>query len=270
MGIVTSKNDTYLCEGHEVYASTKLKESKIFDNIASNELELYRSPWFSVIAESENKEIMDLFGSKLRNRIFECGCGIGDLFTDLSSHFETVFGCDISRGSLRLANATNRSALVVLADAENLPLQNGSFDAIVIKATLHHVSDVLRALLEAKNALCDQGVLIMAEPCGDTGLVCALRNRFSKEKHFQSKEIEIFLSHAGFKVATVRRAGFIAYAFGYLFRRTLLRFQNPLWFWRKISKMVLSVDNTIFKPFLKKHSLGLLVLAYKSSAQSKD
>ncbi len=97
--------------------------------------------------------------------VLELGCGTG-LFT---RHFATV-GCrlvaiDVSPELLERAQTKSRSEYVEfrLADAEQLPFDGATFDAVVGSSIIHHL-DVRLALREIHRVLKPSGRLAFAEP----------------------------------------------------------------------------------------------------------
>lgn len=99
--------------------------------------------------------------------ILECGCGLGHDGLELLRMGYRVVATDISPGQLREARDLHfrggfgRSSLHLLADAENLPFADASFHGVLMVASLHHLSQPLRALREAHRVLKPGGMLVL-------------------------------------------------------------------------------------------------------------
>jgi SAM-dependent methyltransferase len=77
----------------------------------------------------------------------------------------TVVGLDISSSMIEQRQADSLLTENVVGDMEALPFEDGSFDAAMCVACLHHVPDPLPALREARRILRPGGTLFAAEPC---------------------------------------------------------------------------------------------------------
>jgi len=83
------------------------------------------------------------------NIVLDAGCGTGLLFAHIVDKSSFVVGVDISRGVLREAvkkAKTYRNIALVLADADNLPFSNQTFQ-VVFAITLLQNTPSLRATL---------------------------------------------------------------------------------------------------------------------------
>ena len=245
--------------------SEKQKDSRRFSHGALEEYREYHSPWLSVIAKSQNKEILNLIKLKSIYSVFECGCGIGDMFGELAIPTRFVCGCDISLGSLNVARLTNPTVHLVLADGENLPLGDEHFDLVVIKGALHHFQNVRLSIEQIKRVLRKNGLVIIVEPSGDSHFMRSMRHFLSKEheRFFESKCLLKLLSDVGFEPVNVSRTGYLSFALGFLFRKRLSKLVRPALLWRGLSIVMLSTDKIFLLPFLQKHSLGIIVVSRK-------
>ena len=77
----------------------------------------------------------------------------------------TVVGLDISSSMIEQRRTDPLLAENVVGDMEALPFEDGSFDAAMFVACLHHVPDPLPALREARRILRPGGTMFAAEPC---------------------------------------------------------------------------------------------------------
>lgn len=243
----------------------KQLQAEKFSEEAVNEYLEYESPWLSELSKWHNRKLIELI--RPSSSILDVGCGIGDLFGDLLKRTQCVTGCDISPGSLQMANKLNPLAFAVVSDAENLPFRDKCFDAVVLKGALHHFPEIKKSLEEMSRVLIPNGSLIISEPCGDTRFVRFARNVFSKdkEKYFGSEELANLVD-PNFDICSCERVSYFSFALGFIFRRQIAMLRKPAELWRKLSKATLILDRAFSLPFLKKHNLGLLMLARKRKA----
>jgi 2-polyprenyl-3-methyl-5-hydroxy-6-metoxy-1,4-benzoquinol methylase len=99
-----------------------------------------------------------------RRRVLDIGCGTGLLAQELSKHFESVLGIDISERMLAVARATRSTPNIEyrLADASSAILE-GEFDAIVSHTTFHHITDMAGTITRLKNLLAPQGRFLIID-----------------------------------------------------------------------------------------------------------
>ncbi|MBV7339567.1 class I SAM-dependent methyltransferase [Chloroflexi bacterium TSY] len=107
--------------------------------------------------------VFDQFGLPPQCRILELGCGTGDLWFEnldrLSAGWEIVLS-DFSSGMLRHARhnlGDNRNFRFGVIDAQSIPFESGSFDAVVANHMLYHVPNRARALAEIQRVLKSDG-----------------------------------------------------------------------------------------------------------------
>ncbi|GAB6095805.1 metalloregulator ArsR/SmtB family transcription factor [Desulfatiferula olefinivorans] len=97
----------------------------------------------------------------------DLGCGTGELLVSLAGRARRVIGVDSS--PMMLEEARKRfsgqgiAADLRLGELEHLPLKDDEVDLAVISLALHHLSEPVLALCEARRILRDGGRLIVAE-----------------------------------------------------------------------------------------------------------
>lgn len=98
-------------------------------------------------------------------RVLEIGCGTGVFSQHFAATGAQLWALDIYDGFLRIARqkCPGEKLKVVAGDAHNLPLKDGSFDAVVGSSILHHV-DVGSTFEEIKRVLKPGGLIAFAEP----------------------------------------------------------------------------------------------------------
>ena len=154
-------------------------------------------------------------------RILDLGCGTGFFLAELEEQHPGSVGLDISHDMLKVSGEYVPGARLVTGGAERLPFKPGSFDVVFCKGSLHHTRDHVGFLTHCRNALGDDGVLIMSEPCNDNPLIRAARALlYRRSPHFDvgdqgftRKGIVSLCEQAGFEVTRVKKYGVFAYVF---------------------------------------------------------
>ncbi|MFH1564081.1 MAG: class I SAM-dependent methyltransferase [Nitrospirota bacterium] len=98
-------------------------------------------------------------------KILELGCGTGEYTLRLAKTGSKIIAIDISLPLINQAKQKIKATNVnfVIADAENLPFKDNTFDAVVGNAVLHHL-DLDSALEEMKRVLKTGGKIAFTEP----------------------------------------------------------------------------------------------------------
>jgi SAM-dependent methyltransferase len=113
-------------------------------------------------------------------QVLDYGCGHGMASVVLARAGADVTAFDLSPGYVREACAragANRVRVrTVVADAEHLPFDDASFDAVWGNAVLHHL-DLHRASAELKRVLRPGGVAVFCEPWAGNPFLNLVRNR---------------------------------------------------------------------------------------------
>ncbi len=139
-----------------------------FDDSGYLNHETWIRPAFAQLGEVRGKSILDY------------GCGHGMAAVVLARAGARVSAFDLSPGYI--AEAGERAAVngvaidFRVADAEQLPYADGSFDAVWGNAILHHL-DLNRAGAELLRVLKPGGVAIFCEPWGGNPLLSFARRR---------------------------------------------------------------------------------------------
>ena len=92
----------------------------------------------------------------------DLGCGTGTAGGGLRRAGMKVVGADLSQPCLRAAR--RRLDAVVRADAVELPFGDETFDVLVSRGALHHLSDPTAALEEARRVLKKNGRAVFMDP----------------------------------------------------------------------------------------------------------
>jgi SAM-dependent methyltransferase len=108
---------------------------------------------------------LEVLGLELSGRtVLEVCCGSGMLAEALAWHGAQITGIDLSSAAIARARERARrygfTARFLVADAEQLPFPDRSFDAVAVHDGLHHLDDPYRAIGEMAR-VARQGVLIL-------------------------------------------------------------------------------------------------------------
>ena len=114
-------------------------------------------PMYDVIV----KEIQKLDSGK----ILDVGCGNANLFGLLEDGKYELYGVDFSQNMIEEAERKcGNKATFRVADAENLPFDENSFDIIVCNASFHHYIHPQTVLKEMHRVLKKGGRLLIGDP----------------------------------------------------------------------------------------------------------
>ena len=110
-------------------------------------------------------------------RILDIGCGAGGLAKSLAAEGARVTGIDPNWEAVLKARDLVPTASFERARVEALPFNDGTFDAVVVVNTLHHVPvDAMDlSLAEAARVTSSSGFLIVIEPLAEGTFFEALR-----------------------------------------------------------------------------------------------
>jgi SAM-dependent methyltransferase len=99
-------------------------------------------------------------------RILDVGCGNGQLASTLTSEGARVTGIDLDPTAIDYARKLTPLADFHIVSASQLPFAEGTFDAVVLVNSLHHIPCglMIKALQEGIRVLGLGGYLIVIEP----------------------------------------------------------------------------------------------------------
>lgn len=97
---------------------------------------------------------------KLRRPILDIGCGFGE-FAQGFFDAKIDVGIDIAAKDLVMARRCGKYKKLVLADARDLPLKDGSFSSIFSISTLEHITKPKKVIKEAYRVLKKNGVFVV-------------------------------------------------------------------------------------------------------------
>jgi len=134
----------------------------------------------------------------------DLGCGPGELLSALSAKARGLIGVDASPAMLELARrkAALTGASLRVGELEHLPLADNEAQAAVLSLALHHLSDPLAALREARRVVSPGGALVVVDYLKHESEL--MRARFGDRwLGFDPKEMSGWLDQAGFILDTV-------------------------------------------------------------------
>ncbi len=105
--------------------------------------------------------LVDLIEAQQGERWLDAGAGTGRLARLLAALGAEVVAAEHDPGLLALAAARDPTITTVLADIENLPFEDESFDGATCVTVLEFVVDPAAALVELARVLSDEGPLVV-------------------------------------------------------------------------------------------------------------
>lgn len=117
------------------------------------------------LARYTNGSIYDTALSLLQDRhhrVIDVGCGSGVMSAKLAATGRDVVGVDLSEGMIAQAQRRKADNCTFLrGDAENLPVADQSFDAVVNLISFHHYPNPQNAAAEFRRVLRSSGRLVL-------------------------------------------------------------------------------------------------------------
>ena len=101
------------------------------------------------------------------SRVLDLGAGYGTTSSYLQKKGYQVVAIDLDEEAMRVAKTLNEKINYLNANAESLPFEDNSFDALVLRDALHHFvgeADFAKVQRELNRLLKDDGVMIFFDP----------------------------------------------------------------------------------------------------------
>lgn len=97
-------------------------------------------------------------------RVLDLGCGNGIYYEKIQQkELELDYvGIDLLEAMIENHPIRKAGGNLTLADAQELPFEDNSFDVVMANHTLHHISDMDKAISEARRVLKKGGVFVVA------------------------------------------------------------------------------------------------------------
>jgi SAM-dependent methyltransferase len=145
-----------------------------FSQFAKQELQGWSNPktvdnyvsLFAPAAEGVVHALIDAVEVRPGMKVLDLCCGQGNVSAALLERGCKVTGLDFSPAMLELAHKRALGAEFIQGDAQDLPFEDGSFDAVVSNFGVCHIPDQPRALSEIKRVLKSGGSFAMTNWSG--------------------------------------------------------------------------------------------------------
>ena len=209
-------NDKLLDETSDVRTPARENGELVFDNAFSRDF-LYKSTaelsarqvsyhkFFH--SDAKIKEAVEsVLEAKQGGQTLDIGCGLGipmySLGPNVLEH-ENVTGIDLSLSLLQEANytlsKTGRQNLLCLVNGQSLPFKDRSFDLVLARNMLYHVSDINGVCAEAKRTM-KEDALFMTTTNSEHGKQELFDIHIQTIKEISGKEVEIKRGAARFSL----------------------------------------------------------------------
>ena len=147
----------------------KEQVAQMFDNISGNYDDLNRVISFGIDIKWR-KNVLKLVSDKNPQNILDIATGTGDLAILMTKTTATkIIGLDISAGMLDVGrqkiqqkNLSNKIEMM-LADSENMPFENDTFDAITVAFGVRNFENLEKGLAEILRVLKPNGIFVILE-----------------------------------------------------------------------------------------------------------
>jgi len=147
----------------------KEQVTKMFDTISKEYDSLNRVISFGIDIKWRNK-VVEIVGKNNPETILDIATGTGDLAISLTkTSAKKIIGLDISKGMLSVGRKKieklnlNNKIEMVLADSEEIPFEDASFDAITVAFGVRNFENLEKGLSEIYRVLKTGGIFVVLE-----------------------------------------------------------------------------------------------------------
>ena len=120
------------------------------------------SELWAASAAPAHEALIAASGIRSGSRVLDVGCGSGEFLRALAQHGAVATGVDPAPGMVALARTLAPLADVRIAEAEDLPYADGSFDVVTAVNALQFADDTVDALAEFARVLAPGGFVAVA------------------------------------------------------------------------------------------------------------
>ena len=120
------------------------------------------SELWAASAAPAHEALIAASGIRSGSRVLDVGCGSGEFLRTLAQHGAVATGVDPAPGMVALARTLAPLADVRIAEAEDLPFADASFDVVTAVNALQFADDTVDALAEFARVLATGGFVAVA------------------------------------------------------------------------------------------------------------
>lgn len=110
----------------------------------------------------EENVFLRFLGNLEGKKVLDIGCGTGRLIPELKHRGGEVVAADLSAKMLNLTSKKFPGVKTVVADIDDLPFEDESFDMVIAMFVVVHLGDLRRAFDEVYRVLKNGGVFILS------------------------------------------------------------------------------------------------------------
>ena len=170
-----------VCESEGVVGDPRIERERVYhDERFANSSRSVVSKYYAVTrgCTQEYRRRISEYGAG--RDVLEYGCGTGSQSFFLAQQGARITGIDLSQVAIdqahAVADAKGLDICFRVANAEQVPIQNASFDLICGSGILHHL-DLTRACSELRRLLRPGGRAVFVEPLGHNPVINWYRRR---------------------------------------------------------------------------------------------
>ena len=194
------------------YKKLSIKEfteaAKVYDSGDAGIYEMCKDDYPPILAELEKEAFTD---------VLDCGCGTGPMLELLHDKYpdKHYVGLDLTPEMIHVAQAKNLSNTEFLVgDSENLPFDEGTFDAIICSNSFHHYPNPQNFFNSAYRVLRRGGRLILRDYTSSDFVVWLMNHiemplanlcGHGDVKILKAAEFTAMAENAGFTVLTMEK-----------------------------------------------------------------
>ena len=173
----------------------------------------YDSSFEGEFTENFKKFLLESVQLKPKSQVLDVACGNGRLLKLFAERNDIIgYGIDLSENMVQEAKLQNPNMTFCVANCDEIPFADQTFDVITVSASYHHFPHVNRFASEAYRLLKDGGTLYIAEVYYPA-LVRILCNplvplmKDGDVRFYSPREILCTLGKAGFEQQTYQTQG---------------------------------------------------------------
>ncbi len=180
-----------------------------FDQWADSYSEDRISSWFTFYQSMAMSKLNLTEG----HGFLDVGCGTGWAVRKAAKQLKFGKSCGIDISSKMIENALaqtpnteNQNIEFQVANSEAIPYPDESFSSIICTFSIHHYQNPVRALLEMKRVLKQDGSIVILDSARDVSFAIWLQDRGrryfeeSHVKYYTTKEMEALVTEAQLKI----------------------------------------------------------------------